>query len=59
MADFKSLMTILAAAFGVNVRILSASYDVLPRIKSATNLAFLGAIRVNLSFAFTSISSSA
>jgi len=59
MADLNNLMMTLAAAFGVNIRIFKASSDVLPRIKSATSLAFLGAIRENLNLAFTSISSSA
>src|SRR4030066_2554828 len=55
MADFNNLMTILAAAFFVKRRIFKASSDLLPRIRSATNCAFLGPTRTNLNFAFTSI----
>src|SRR4030067_1187602 len=56
MADFNNLMTILAAAFFVKRRIFKASSDLLPRIRSATNCAFLGPTRTNLNFAFLSIS---
>ena len=55
MADFNNLMRILAAAFFVKVRIFKASSDLFPRIRSATNRAFLGAILTNLNFALTSI----
>jgi len=54
-ADFNNLMMILAAAFLVKVKIFNASSDLFPRIRSATNRAFLGAIRTNLNLAFTSI----
>src|SRR4030042_6762786 len=56
MADFNNLMTILAAPVFVKVRRFKASSDLLPRIRSATNCAFLGPTRTNLNFAFTSIS---
>ena len=55
MADFSNFMRILAAAFFVKVRMFKASSDLLPRIRSATNRAFLGAIRTNLNLALTSI----
>src|SRR4030043_1893382 len=56
MADFNNLMRSLAAAFFVKVNIFKASSDLLPRIRSATNCAFLGATRTNFNLAFTSIS---
>ncbi len=55
MADFNNLMMTVAAAFFVKDRMFKASSDPLPRTKSATNLAFLGANLANLNFAFTSI----
>ena len=58
MADFNNLMRILAAAFFVKVRIFIASSDPFPRIRSATNRAFLGETLTNLNFALTSISHS-
>src|SRR4030042_2066250 len=56
MADFNNLMRSLAAAFFVKVNIFKASSDLLPRIRFATNCAFLGATRTNFNLAFTSIS---
>ena len=55
-ADFNNFKTILAAAFFVKERMFRASSDLLPRIRSATNLAFLGPKRANLNLALTSIS---
>src|SRR4030042_5921559 len=55
MADFNNLMTILAAAFFVKIRIFKASSDPLPRIISATNRTFLGPTRTNFNLAFTSM----
>ena len=55
MADFNNFKRILAAAFFVKERMFKASSDLLPRIRSATNLAFLGPKRANLNLALTSI----
>ena len=56
MADFNNFKIILAAAFFVKERTFRASSDLLPQIRSATNLAFLGPKRANLNLALTSIS---